>query len=159
MAQGYNLSQPDEFGVRALENFGADGRMRLHNFPLCRVKPGWFHQYYVWDTYLTQVVHGRGIQNVEHLTLGHAGLFRDESAVPAHADDMLSRELVLVFHGKHESLDGVVIRFLEFIVDGLENLQTLTQTALYGKSIFIGHGKSPLWRELKDFIAERLNLP
>lgn len=48
---------------------------------------------------------------------------------------------------------------LERIVDGLENLQTLTQTALYGKSIFIGHGKSPLWRELKDFIAERLNLP
>lgn len=29
-----------------------------------------------------------------------------------------------------------------------------------GNKIFIGHGgKSPLWRELKDFIAERLRLP
>jgi predicted nucleotide-binding protein len=26
------------------------------------------------------------------------------------------------------------------------------------KRIFIGHGRSPLWRELKDFIAERLGL-
>jgi predicted nucleotide-binding protein len=25
--------------------------------------------------------------------------------------------------------------------------------------VFIGHGRSPLWRELKDFLAERVNLP
>jgi len=48
---------------------------------------------------------------------------------------------------------------LERIVDGLDNLPALTQKAPYGKRIFIGHGRSPLWRELKDFIAERLNLP
>ncbi len=48
---------------------------------------------------------------------------------------------------------------LERIVDGFENLPALTQTALYGKRIFIGHGRSPVWRELKDFIADRLNLP
>jgi len=28
-----------------------------------------------------------------------------------------------------------------------------------GKRIFIGHGRSPLWRELKDFLQDRLNLP
>lgn len=28
-----------------------------------------------------------------------------------------------------------------------------------GGKIFIGHGRSPLWRELKDFISERLGLP
>jgi predicted nucleotide-binding protein len=28
-----------------------------------------------------------------------------------------------------------------------------------GKRIFIGHGHSPAWRELKDFIVERLKLP
>ena len=27
-----------------------------------------------------------------------------------------------------------------------------------GKKIFIGHGRSPLWRELKDFIHDRLKL-
>ena len=28
-----------------------------------------------------------------------------------------------------------------------------------GQSVFIGHGRSPLWRELKDFIQDRLHLP
>lgn len=28
-----------------------------------------------------------------------------------------------------------------------------------GTNIFIGHGGAPLWRELKDFVYERLNLP
>lgn len=28
-----------------------------------------------------------------------------------------------------------------------------------GTHIFIGHGRSPLWRDLKDFISERLKLP
>ena len=28
-----------------------------------------------------------------------------------------------------------------------------------GHRIFIGHGRSPLWRELKDFLQERLGLP
>jgi predicted nucleotide-binding protein len=27
-----------------------------------------------------------------------------------------------------------------------------------GSKIFIGHGRSPLWRELKEFLGERLNL-
>ncbi len=28
-----------------------------------------------------------------------------------------------------------------------------------GGAIFIGHGRSPVWRELKDFVSERLGLP
>jgi predicted nucleotide-binding protein len=28
-----------------------------------------------------------------------------------------------------------------------------------GTNVFIGHGKSPIWRELKDFIQDRLRLP
>ena len=28
-----------------------------------------------------------------------------------------------------------------------------------GTSVFIGHGRSPIWRELKDFIQDRLHLP
>jgi len=30
---------------------------------------------------------------------------------------------------------------------------------LSGNRVFIGHGRSLIWRELKDFIADRLNLP
>lgn len=28
-----------------------------------------------------------------------------------------------------------------------------------GTNVFIGHGRSPLWRELKDFVVDRLHLP
>jgi len=28
-----------------------------------------------------------------------------------------------------------------------------------GVNVFIGHGRSPLWRELKDFIKDKLDLP
>ncbi|MFE5601946.1 TIR domain-containing protein [Streptomyces coelicoflavus] len=28
-----------------------------------------------------------------------------------------------------------------------------------GERVFIGHGRSPLWRELKDFVSDRLKLP
>lgn len=48
---------------------------------------------------------------------------------------------------------------LQRIVDALEALPAATQTPLFGKRIFIGHGRSPLWRELKDFLWERLGLP
>ena len=33
------------------------------------------------------------------------------------------------------------------------------QSAAAGSRVFLGHGHSPVWRELKDFIEERLNLP
>jgi hypothetical protein len=36
---------------------------------------------------------------------------------------------------------------------------TKDTTRAQGQSVFIGHGRSPLWRELKDFIQDRLHLP
>lgn len=51
------------------------------------------------------------------------------------------------------------IAHLQRIIEGLEKLPSIAQTPSLGKRIFIGHGRSLLWRELKDFIAERLNLP
>lgn len=48
---------------------------------------------------------------------------------------------------------------LQRIIEGLETLPQVAQTPLHGRHIFIGHGRSPLWRELKDFIADRLKLP
>lgn len=32
-------------------------------------------------------------------------------------------------------------------------------SSLVGTNVFIGHGRSPLWRQLKDFIEDRLHLP
>lgn len=45
------------------------------------------------------------------------------------------------------------------IVENLEAVPQISETPFLGKRIFIGHGRSPLWRELKDFLAERLGLP
>ena len=58
-------------------------------------------------------------------------------------------------HGELEKRVAHVRR----IVESLESLPQATKTQLQGKRIFIGHGRSPLWRELKDFIADRLALP
>lgn len=45
------------------------------------------------------------------------------------------------------------------IIKALDALPKVTETPTGGSRIFIGHGRSPLWRELKDFIADRLHLP
>ncbi len=58
-------------------------------------------------------------------------------------------------HGELEKRAAHVRR----IVESLEALPQTTRTQLQGKRIFIGHGRSPLWRELKDFMADRLALP
>jgi hypothetical protein len=61
-------------------------------------------------------------------------------------------------HLVHEELTRRLGHLQRFIVS-LEELLSITQTPLSGKRIFIGHGRSPLWRELKDLIADRLGLP
>jgi hypothetical protein len=38
-------------------------------------------------------------------------------------------------------------------------LDAALQVSTLGDRIFFGHGASPLWRELKDFVADRLKLP
>lgn len=61
-----------------------------------------------------------------------------------------------------EVLAQLQIEAIERLESFINYLQTLYQ-ASYGEKIggkiFIGHGRSPLWRELKDFISERLGLP
>ncbi len=41
----------------------------------------------------------------------------------------------------------------------LRQRQVRQQEGTIGTKVFIGHGRSPVWRELKDFITERLKLP
>jgi hypothetical protein len=48
---------------------------------------------------------------------------------------------------------------LRRIIADLEVLVANSTSPLRGRRIFIGHGRSPLWRELKDFLADRLKLP
>ena len=50
---------------------------------------------------------------------------------------------------------------LEHLVSSLSNggRSALSSQGAPRNSIFIGHGRSPVWRELKDFLADRLALP
>ena len=41
----------------------------------------------------------------------------------------------------------------------LDTPEKILSTTLVGTNIFIGHGKSEIWKDLKDFIQDRLKLP
>jgi predicted nucleotide-binding protein len=38
-------------------------------------------------------------------------------------------------------------------------VKKMKQNSLVGTNVFIGHGRSPVWRDLKDFVKDRLGLP
>lgn len=44
------------------------------------------------------------------------------------------------------------------LIDGISTAASSALSPSGGHRVFIGHGRSPLWRELKDFIQERLGL-
>lgn len=48
---------------------------------------------------------------------------------------------------------------LQRLLDGLSTAATSALASNRAGRIFIGHGRSPVWRELKDFLQERLGLP
>ncbi len=57
-----------------------------------------------------------------------------------------------------EAIDELC-NLVEKTIAQIERVQRTEATAqMTGKNIFIGHGHSPLWRELKDFLQDRLGL-
>ena len=48
---------------------------------------------------------------------------------------------------------------LEQFAQAMEKVGKGIHLPLEGGKIFIGHGRSPVWREIKDFVSERLELP
>lgn len=60
--------------------------------------------------------------------------------------------------GRYESTFRQVDMAVTATLARLRASSTASQTAS-GDKVFIGHGRSPLWRELKDFLADRLSLP
>jgi predicted nucleotide-binding protein len=89
----------------------------------------------------------------------------------------ISRDMVTIQSGlqtpPHIALQAelAAIQWLAEVADNLKKVATRLSLHLTNKSraymhssqpgtrIFIGHGHSPLWRDLKDFISERLKLP
>ena len=52
-----------------------------------------------------------------------------------------------------------VIQYVHRIIKALEAAPGATKTPLLGNRIFIGHGRSLVWLQLKDFIRETFALP
>ena len=59
---------------------------------------------------------------------------------------------------KKEILEDAVQK-LQWFLDELHRIGVKAFGDDAAGKIFIGHGRSPLWRELKDFLSERLGLP
>jgi len=92
-------------------------------------------------------------------------------------DQVMSRDSLAMTQGlcvaPHQSLSALPLSAIELEAgfDNLEKAMRLSAAHLarleerqprvgpkQGVTIFIGHGKAPLWRELKDFLFERLHL-
>ena len=58
----------------------------------------------------------------------------------------------------HQTLNKRMEQLLR-IIEVLDTLLKVTDSPISGNRIFIGHGRSPLWRELKDFLSDKLQLP
>ena len=58
---------------------------------------------------------------------------------------------------------GTVARLGEFARQAGSHLarrqRRTRRSQIVGTNVFIGHGRSPVWRELKDFLQDRLHLP
>ena len=61
--------------------------------------------------------------------------------------------------GQPRQLLGERLRQLERFLDGVVVVGRKAYSAQNNGKVFIGHGRSAVWREVKDFIADRLKLP
>ncbi len=73
------------------------------------------------------------------------------AAFPLITENLPKAEVPATFIQRTEQLSR--------LIEDLEAAISNSVSPLRGRRIFIGHGHSPLWRELKDFIADRLRLP
>lgn len=69
----------------------------------------------------------------------------------------------IAFHLSGSVLSRGIDRLEQLTREAASHLRRLerrnARAGLVGTNIFVGHGRSPLWRELKDFIEDRLALP
>jgi hypothetical protein len=77
------------------------------------------------------------------------------SAVDDHWPDILPR----IPKEQARELLGVRLAQAEDFLAALNDLPTKTLVGPKEHRVFIGHGRSPIWREVKDFLQDRLELP
>jgi len=65
----------------------------------------------------------------------------------------------LVQEGRQKEIFCLQIGTLESLIAGVSSSAQRALVPNSGNRVFIGHGRSPVWRELKDFLQDRLRLP
>ena len=72
-------------------------------------------------------------------------------------------QVLLAFYLASKGLESVIEKLensARLVASHVMRLETSRPTSVtVGKSVFVGHGGSPVWRELKDFLERRLGLP
>jgi hypothetical protein len=95
------------------------------------------------------------------LVLKGAGWSRDSLAA-TQGGRLAPHQSAIAFHLSGSVLSRGIDRLEKLAREAAFHLHRLERrnikTSLVGTNIFIGHGKSSLWRELKDFIEDRLAL-
>lgn len=76
--------------------------------------------------------------------------------IPPHIS--VKSEIVSLRNSYKICLEGASIAKKAMSHIGRKSIQKAKETRI-GTNVFIGHGRSPLWRELKDFVEDRLQLP
>jgi predicted nucleotide-binding protein len=91
-----------------------------------------------------------------------AGWSRDALAATQGAR-LAPHQSAIAFHLSGAVLSRGIDRLEQLTREAASHLHRLerrnARASLVGTNIFVGHGRSPLWRELKDFIEDRLALP
>jgi hypothetical protein len=91
-----------------------------------------------------------------------AGWSRDSLAV-SQGGRLAPHQSVIAFHLSGSVLTRGIDRLEKLAREAASHLLRLDgrskKASLVGTNVFVGHGRSQVWRELKDFIEDRLGLP
>lgn len=77
-------------------------------------------------------------------------------AAPVHVHYLASLEAIEINKSRLHQFSGVLRNIIEATM--LTQPKRMAANASISKRVFIGHGRSSLWRALKDFLKDRLNL-
>lgn len=110
---------------------------------------------------------GEGLLQKESIPVGYVDMWvrRLRSHLRAiYGKDSSEIELIKLFNKideKHDLRKAVLVRLEVFnrYINCLKSIANITSTRSSAMRVFIGHGRSPMWRELKDFIVDDLKLP
>lgn len=120
-----------------------------------------------FTTLLESIERGRRIAERPNLGIGLVRMWTGSIRTPLRKAFGPESELLSIWPTADSPFPKELAR--ETLLDRIHKLERLVEDVTaaavsaispsHGNLVFIGHGRSPLWRELKDFLHDRLSLP